>query len=252
MATMRIDLVTLFPEACRPLLEASILGRAVAEGHVALTLHDLRQYADDKHRTVDDTPYGGGPGMVLKPEPVVRAIEAVRGDDGHVILMAPQGRPFTQAEARRLAALPHLVLVAGHYEGVDERVRAFVDEEISIGDYVLTGGELPMLVVVDAVVRLLPGVLRPGATEDDSFADGLLEYPQYTRPRVFRGMAVPDVLLSGDHAAIRRWRREMSLRRTWERRPDLLRDARLTAEDRLFLRTWETGRMGKEATDDHE
>lgn len=240
---MRLEIITLFPEVMEPYLKASILGRAQQEGHVSIRLVQLRDFARDRHRTVDDTPYGGGHGMVLKPEPLYAAIHSLRDGEAHVVLLTPQGRLFRQQEARRLASYRHLVLVAGHYEGFDERVRSFVDEELSIGDYVLTGGELPALVVTDAVVRLLPGVLAEGAAESDSFADGLLEYPQYTRPRVFLGLSVPDVLLSGNHAAIARWRRQEQLRRTLERRPDLLREARLSAEDLLFVREWKMANL---------
>jgi tRNA (guanine37-N1)-methyltransferase len=242
MATMRLDIVTLFPEVMAPYLAASVLGRAREAGLVDLRLVQLRDFADDRHRTVDDTPYGGGKGMVLKVEPLHRAIASLRDEDSRVVLMTPRGRLFRQEDARRLAAERHLILVAGHYEGVDERVGRFVDEELSIGDYVLTGGELPALVVADAVIRLLPGVLPEGAAEEESFADGLLEYPHYTRPRVFLGLEVPEVLLSGDHAAIARWRRQERLRATLERRPDLLRGTRLTPEDRLLLRLWGRGR----------
>jgi tRNA (guanine37-N1)-methyltransferase len=246
MPTMRLDIITLFPEVCAPYLGTSVLGRAQSQGQVEVRLVQLRDFTDDRHRTVDDTPFGGGRGMVLKPEPVVRAIRATRPPDGHVVLLTPQGTVFDQETARRLSRLPHLVLVAGHYEGFDERVRNFVDEELSIGDFVLTGGELAALVVADATLRLVPGVLPAGAADDDSFSEGLLEYPHYTRPRVFEGMAVPEVLLSGDHAAIARWRRQERLRRTLERRPDLILKAHLTPDDLLFVRTWKLANMGKE------
>jgi len=206
-----------------------------------VAVHNIRDYATDKHHITDDVPYGGGGGMVMKPEPIFAAVEAVLAEASSarppVILMTPQGRPFTQALARELAQHERIVLICGRYEGVDERVREFLaTDEISIGDYVLTGGELPALVVIDAVTRLLPGVLGdPGATLDDSHADALLEYPHYTRPANFRGQTVPDVLLSGDHAQVDRWRREQSLRRTWERRPDLLAKAHLSPSDQEFL-----------------
>lgn len=219
---MRIDIVTLFPELIAPYWSGSILGRARERGEVEIRAINLRDFTHDRHRTVDDTPFGGGPGMVLKPEPVFEAVESLRGPDTRVVLLTPQGRLFRQEEARRLAQVSHLLLLAGHYEGFDERIRVLADEELSIGDYVLTGGELAALVVVDAVVRLLPGVIQADSLQEESFAAGLLEAPQYTRPRVFRGMAVPDILLGGNHEAIRRWRREQAIQRTRERRPDLL------------------------------
>lgn len=236
---MRFDVLTLFPEIFASPLEESILKRAQERGLVSIHLTNIRDYATDRHHTTDDAPYGGGGGMVMKPEPLFAAVEAVL--DGAVgvpvILMSPQGRLFTQAMARELARQPRLLLICGRYEGVDERVcQHLVTDEISIGDYVLSGGELPALVLIEAVTRLLPGVLGdPGATFEDSHVDGLLEYPHYTRPAVFRGWEVPEVLRSGDHAAVVRWRREQALRRTWERRPDLLERARLSADDREFL-----------------
>jgi tRNA (guanine37-N1)-methyltransferase len=236
---MRVDVLTLFPEMFDGPLTESILKRAQEMGALAVALHDIRDYATDKHNTADDTPYGGGGGMVMKPEPLIAAIEAVAppGAGVPVILMSPQGRRFDQSVAFELAALPHIVLVCGHYEGVDERVRQLaITDELSIGDYVLTGGELAAMVVIDAVARLLPGVLGdPTAPQKDSHATGLLEGPHYTRPPEFRGLAVPDVLLSGHAANVDRWRREQALRRTWQRRPDLLLDAPLTEDDRAFL-----------------
>ncbi len=237
---MQIDVFTLLPEVFTPYLESSILQRARQRGLIQVHLHNIRDWAQDKHRTTDDIPYGGGGGMVMKPEPIVLAVESVLGADREnvpVILLSPQGRVFTQAVARELAAFPRLALICGRYEGVDERVRLLVaTDEISIGDYVLTGGELPALVIIDAVTRLLPGALGdPDAVEDDSHASGLLEYPHYTRPPEFRGLRVPEVLLSGDHARIARWRREQSLLRTLQRRPDLLEKANLTPDDRAFL-----------------
>ena len=198
--------------------------RASKAGHVTFRGLNLRDFTDDKHRTTDDRPFGGGPGMVMKPEPVFRAVESVRSEKSRVILMCPQGKPFTQKRAQELSNEEHLIFVCGHYEGLDERIReALIDEEISIGDYVLTNGVLPAAVVIDAVVRLIPGVLGgEGATEQESFSESLLEYPQYTRPPEFRGMKVPEELLSGDHAAIAKWRRLQSEKRTAERRPDLL------------------------------
>ncbi|MCX7885880.1 MAG: tRNA (guanosine(37)-N1)-methyltransferase TrmD [Verrucomicrobiae bacterium] len=223
---MEIDVLTLFPRIFEGPLEESILKRARQSGLVQIRVHNLRDFAHDKHRTVDDRPYGGGPGMLMKPEPIFEAVETLRRQESCVVLMTPQGTLFTQQRARQFARKPHLIIICGHYEGVDERVRvALVDEEVSIGDYVLTNGALAAAVFVDAVVRLVPGVLgHEQGAEDDSFSSGLLEAPQYTRPVEFRGMRVPDVLLSGDHAAIARWRAEQALLRTRQRRPDLLSD----------------------------
>jgi tRNA (guanine37-N1)-methyltransferase len=242
---MRVDVLTLFPEMLRSPLEHSILKRAQEAGLLAVRLIDIREYTSDRHRTADDTPYGGGAGMVMKPDPIFRAVERVMGDapegeDGgptRIILMTPQGEPFTQAKARELAQEEHLVLLCGRYEGVDERVREhLVTDELSIGDYVLTGGELAALVVVDAVARLVPGVLGDEESPlHDSFTDDLLEHPHYTRPADFRGWTVPEVLLSGDHGAIERWRRRQSLLRTLARRPDLFRQHRLSEEDLTLL-----------------
>jgi tRNA (guanine37-N1)-methyltransferase len=236
---MRIDILTLFPGMFSGPLTESILKRAQEKGLLSVYLHNIRDYTSDKHHTTDDAPYGGGGGMVMLVEPLVRAVEDVRGTDQDtpVILLTPQGRVFTQRVAYELAAHERLILICGRYEGVDERVRQLVvTDEISIGDYVLTGGELAAMVIVDAVTRLIPGVLgaRWGA-EEDSHAMGLLEYPHYTRPPVFRGLAVPDVLLSGDHQAVARWRRREAIRRTWQRRPDLLLTADLSEEERWFL-----------------
>ncbi|RME86663.1 MAG: tRNA (guanosine(37)-N1)-methyltransferase TrmD [Anaerolineae bacterium] len=237
---MRFDVFTLFPETLRPYLEVSILKKAAERGLIEIALHNIRDWARDKHHTTDDLPYGGGGGMVMKPEPVFEAVESVLGSPPScpVILLTPQGRVFTQRVAQELAQHEHLALLCGRYEGIDERVRRhLVTDEISIGDYVLTGGELPALVVIDAVSRLLPGVLGdPDGAYDDSHASGLLEYPHYTRPPEFRGWRVPEVLLSGNHAEIARWRREQSLLRTLERRPDLLKSAPLTEADLAFLR----------------
>ena len=223
---LKIDVLTVFPGMLRGFLEESMLRRAAAQGAVIFRTVDLRDFAHDARRTADDRPYGGGPGMIMKPEPWFEAIEAVRTPGARVILMTPVGTTFQQAEARRLAQAEHLVFVCGHYEGIDERVReALVTDELSIGDYVLTNGVLPAAVVVDAVVRLLPGVLGGGeaATRDESFTEGLLESPQYTRPAVFRGMAVPEVLQRGHHAEAAAWRRGQALDRTARRRPDLLK-----------------------------
>jgi tRNA (guanine37-N1)-methyltransferase len=223
----RIDVVTLFPELFRAPLETSLLGKAVSSGLLTVGVHDLREHGLGRHRSVDDEPYGGGAGMVMRPEPLVAAIEAVRGPGSHVVLLSPRGRRLDHAGVARLASLEHLVLVCGRYEGVDERViEESVGEELSIGDYVLAGGELPALVVIEAVSRLVPGVLgNAESLGSESHAGGLLEYPQYTRPAEFRGRRVPGVLLSGDHGAVERWRREQSEQLTRERRPDLLGDA---------------------------
>jgi tRNA (guanine37-N1)-methyltransferase len=220
--SLEIDIVTLFPAMVEAPLSESIPGRIREQGLAEIRVHDLRQWGLGRHRSVDDTPYGGGAGMVLRPEPVAGALEALRRDGSTVILLDPGGEVFDHARARDLAGRRHLILLCPRYEGVDERIRALVDLELSIGDYVLTGGELPALVVVDAVIRLLPGAIDDASTVEESFADGLLEYPQYTRPAVFNGVGVPDVLVSGDHAAIRRWRREAATERTRRRRPDLL------------------------------
>lgn len=236
---MRFDVFTIFPDGLKPYLEISILQRAVQNGLLDVHLHDIRNWTTDRHHTTDDTPYGGGGGMVMKCEPVFAAIEDVLGAPPAcpVLLMTPQGRTFTQEVARELAAFPRLALLCGRYEGIDERIREhLVSDQISIGDYVLTGGELPALVLIDAITRLIPGALGdPDGAQDDSFASGLLEYPHYTRPPEFRGWSAPDVLLSGNHAAIARWRREQSLRRTLEKRPDLLAKFDLTAADRKYL-----------------
>jgi tRNA (guanine37-N1)-methyltransferase len=220
--TLEIDVVTLFPAMVEGPLSESIPGRIREQGLATIRVHDLRQWGLGRHRSVDDAPYGGGAGMVLRPEPVAAALGALRRPDTTVILLDPGGEVFRQDRARDLADRPHLILVCPRYEGVDERIRTLVDLELSIGDYVLTGGELPALVVVDAVIRLLPGAIDEASTIEESFAAGLLEYPQYTRPAEFEGLGVPDVLTSGDHGAIRRWRHEAALERTRRRRPDLL------------------------------
>jgi tRNA (guanine37-N1)-methyltransferase len=235
---VRVDVVTLFPEMIAHALEFSIMARADEAGAADFGVHNPREWTEDRHRIVDDAPYGGGAGMVLKPEPLVACIEDVVSEpDAAVVYMTPQGEPLTQPLVRRLAGLRQMVVLCGHYEGVDERVRELlVTDEISIGDYVLTGGELPALVLVDAVVRLVPGVLgNEASAAEDSFEDGLLEHPHYTRPPQFRGMDVPEELVEGDHAAVARWRRKMSLLRTLRRRPELLGRARLSSEDRLLL-----------------
>jgi tRNA (guanine37-N1)-methyltransferase len=239
---MRFDVFSLFPEIFSSPLQESILQRAQEMGRLCVQLHNIRDYATGKHRITDDYPYGGGGGMVLKPEPIFAAVETVLGadlPDTPVILLSPQGRLFDQSIAQELARYDRLALICGRYEGIDERVRKFIaTDELSIGDYVLTGGELPALVIIDAVTRLLPGVLGdPGATIDDSHATGILEHPHYTRPAEFRGHTVPDVLLSGHHAQVARWRRREALRRTWQRRPDLLDESVLSPQDREFLQT---------------
>ena len=245
---MHIHVVTIFPDLFPPMLEAGIVGRARRAGIARVDVHDLRDYTHDRHRTVDDAPFGGGPGMVMRPEPLFEAVESLSLPAGSpVVLMSPQGTPYTQEHAERLSREPVITLLCGRYEGVDERVRqGLVSEEISIGDYVLTGGELPALVVVDSVIRLQPGALGHGddALADDSHTSGLLQYPQYTRPSEFREMAAPPVLLSGDHAAVARWRRREALRRTLERRPDMLDRAPLSATDVTELKAlgWESGR----------
>lgn len=239
---MKIDILTLFPEMFAGPFSSSILKRAQDSGLIEINLVNIRDFSTNKHHTVDDTPYGGGAGMLMAPEAIFGSVEDVNGKNpgmpGRVVLMCPQGTPFSQSLARDLAMSESLVIVCGHYEGVDERVReTLLTDEISIGDYVLTGGELPAMVVVDAVTRLLPGVLgERESAEEDSFSAGLLEYPHYTRPREFRGLAVPEVLLSGHHEEIRKWRRRQSLLRTLERRPELLSQAELTREDEEILK----------------
>ena len=236
---MRYDILTLFPELFLPFLKTGVLGRGVEKGLVDVRLINIRDYARGAHKVTDDRPYGGGNGMIMKPGPIARALESVDRVDGHsrVILLTPQGRPFEQSMAWELSEADQLILVCGRYEGVDERIRSDqIDMEISIGDYILSGGELGALVVFDAVSRLIPGVLGgEGSNKEDSFEDGLLEYPHYTRPRIFRDREVPPILLSGDHEEIRLWRRRESLKRTLEKRPELLEKARLSQEDRAIL-----------------
>jgi tRNA (guanine37-N1)-methyltransferase len=221
---MKIDVLTLFPAMFAGPLDESIIKRARTKGFLDLKIHDLRDWTHDKHRTVDDRPFGGGPGMLMKPEPLFEAVESLRREKTRVILFSPSGRKFNQSIARELAQQEDLLLITGHYEGFDERVReALVDDALSVGDYVLTNGALPAMIVVDAVTRLLPGVLGDDESSlDESFSHGLLEYPQYTRPAEFRGMKVPEILLSGNHAEIEKWRREQAKLRTKEKRPDLL------------------------------
>lgn len=233
-----VDVITIFPEVFAPVLRVGMTGRALARGALSLHVTDLREHTTDRHRSTDDTPYGGGSGMVMLVEPLVRAlsaIEATRGR-GHRVLLTPAGKPLRQPLVRRLASLPHLVLLCGRYEGIDERISHYIDEEISIGDFVLAGGELPALVLIDAVSRLCPGVLHnEQSTVEESFEQDLLEYPQYTRPALFESLAVPETLLSGNHEQIRRWRRQQSLVRTRQRRPDLFARLLLANEDRKLL-----------------
>jgi tRNA (guanine37-N1)-methyltransferase len=237
---VKFDIVTIFPDTIDAGLSEGVVARGIASGVLDVQVHDLRDFTTDRHRSVDDVPYGGGPGMVMKPEPLMKAVAhvaATRGTPAAVVLLSPQGRTFTQAEAVRLAALGHVALLCGRYEGMDERVRELVaTEELSIGDYVLSGGELAALVVVDAVSRLVPGVVGDEqSVVEESFSRGLLDYPHYTRPAEVAGRRVPEVLLSGHHAEVRRWRRKAALARTLERRPELLAEAALDEEDRRLL-----------------
>ncbi len=244
---MRIDVLTLFPEMFEAPLKSSIVGRAIKQGYLDVGIVNYRDFAMNRHKTVDDTPFGGGAGMVLKPEPIFLAVESLLAKSAStstvspkVILLSPQGRIFSQRIAQELASLDHIIFISGHYEGFDERIREhLVDDELSIGDYVLTGGELPALVVIDAVARLLPGVLgNEQSAVDDSFSNGLLEFPQYTKPSKFREWKVPDILLSGHHANIAMWRRQQSLLVTLRKRPELLQAVRLDRQDKSFLRTF--------------
>lgn len=235
-----IKVFTIFPEMFESPLNSSILYKARQKGLLNISFVNFRDYAQDKHKSVDDYPFGGGAGMVLKPEPVILALESnlsFNDDQQEIILLSPQGKVFNQEEAKKLAKKKKLAFICGHYEGFDERIRSFVTQEFSIGDYVLTGGELPAMVMIDAISRLIPGVIKETQSyEEDSFYQGLIEYPQYTRPRVFRNMAVPEVLLSGNHQKIEEWRHKESLRRTLKRRPDLLKAYNLTPEDERFLK----------------
>jgi tRNA (guanine37-N1)-methyltransferase len=238
---MKFDIVTIFPRMIEAGLAEGVVSRGIERGLVNLKVWDLREYTTDRHRSVDDVPYGGGPGMVMKPEPLVKAVEAIRRDRGEpaaVVLLSPQGRLFSQAEAVRMSGLAHVVLLCGRYEGIDERVRDLVaTEELSIGDYVLSGGELPALTIVDAVSRLVQGVVGDAeSVEGDSFSRGLLDYPHYTRPAEFAGRTVPEVLLSGHHAEVRKWRKRAALERTLDRRPDLIAHAVLDDEEREMLK----------------
>ena len=248
---MKFDIVTIFPRMVQAGLAEGVVGRGIERGLVDVAIHDLRDFTSDRHRTVDDMPYGGGPGMVMKVEPIVRAVEHVRAHRGHgtVVLLTPQGRPFTQAEAVRLRARAHVVLLCGRYEGIDDRVRTLVAaEELSIGDFVMSGGEVAALAVVDAVSRLVPGVVGDQqSVEGESFTGGLLDYPHYTRPIEIGGLRVPDVLVSGHHAEVARWRRKAALRRTLERRPDLIARLQLDAESQALL-----DEVRREQADDEE
>ncbi|MBR5752926.1 MAG: tRNA (guanosine(37)-N1)-methyltransferase TrmD [Clostridia bacterium] len=243
---MTITILTLFPESFDSYLRLPVPARAADKGAAEIRVVDLKDYSEGSFRHLDDSPFGGGAGMVMRCQPVLDALRAV--GDGHVVALTPAGAPYTQKDAHRFAKLDHLILVCGHYEGMDERIFAHVDEEVSVGDYILTGGEVAAMNVVDSVIRLLPGVLRETSTEEESFEDGLLEYPQYTQPREYDGVSVPDVLLSGDHGQIARWRRKEALRRTRERRPDLweryLAEGKLSEEDRELLK--ELDAEGKE------
>jgi tRNA (guanine37-N1)-methyltransferase len=243
---MRMDVLTLFPAMFEEVFAASILGKAKEKGIVSLNAVNFREYSNNKHNTVDDAPYGGGGGMVLKAEPIFAAVEALQADQDparkpRIILMCPQGEPYSQRKAEELAQEAHLIFICGHYEGFDERIREhLVTDEISIGDYVLTGGELAAMVVIDSVSRLLPGVLgNEMSAVTDSFSTGLLEYPHYTRPAKFRDWDVPDVLISGHHINVDNWRRKQSLRRTWQRRPELLSKVELSKEERQWIQAWD-------------
>jgi tRNA (guanine37-N1)-methyltransferase len=236
---VQIDILTLFPQMFQGIFDSGIVKRAIDQKLVSIGIHNIRDYAHDKHHTVDDYPYGGGAGMVLKPEPIFEAIESIKGESATpVILLTPQGRLFSQQIAKELSQHSRLILICGHYEGVDERVSEHLaTDEISIGDYVLSGGELAAMVVIDAIIRLLPGVLGSAASPlDDSHVGGLLEYPQYTRPAIYRGWPVPEILLSGNHAQIARWRREQAIQRTLKRRPELLDKTELSSEERRLVR----------------
>ena len=247
---MKIRVLTIFPEMLRPMLEASILGRAIEEGLIEVELIDIRPFSEPKHKNTDDYPFGGGPGMVMLAQPIVDAVESCTKDGFHGkrLYLSPRGRTFDQHMAEELAKDGELLLLCGHYEGVDQRaIDLVIDEEVSIGDYVLTGGELGALVIIDAVSRLIPGVLGSDeSSQDESFSSGLLEYPQYTRPRDYRGLSVPDVLLSGDHAKINRWRRDRALELTWQRRPEMLKNIELDKKDKLFMKRLTENEQSKE------
>jgi tRNA (guanine37-N1)-methyltransferase len=251
---MKFDIFTILPEVFTPYINSSILAKANQKKLIEICIHDIRTFTTDKHHVTDDTPYGGGGGMVMKPEPVFSAVETVLGTHPYcpVILLSPQGKVLDQEMAYKLVEHDHIALICGRYEGFDERIREhLVTEEISIGDYVLTGGELPAMILVDVLSRLVPGVLGdPDGASDDSHASGLLEYPHYTRPPEYRGWKVPDVLLSGNHAEINRWRRQQSLLRTFNRRPDMLQKADLSTEDKEFLRAFKEEKSKSNGSDD--
>ncbi len=219
---MKIDILTLFPEMFEGFLNTSIIKRARQDKYVEINIHNIRDYSKDPHKKVDDYPFGGGKGMVLMPQPIFDAVEELKKDNSIVILMTPQGEPYYQEKAKELSTFNHLIIICGHYEGFDERILSIVDEEISIGDYILTGGEIPSMVITDSVVRLIDGVIEQESHENESFTDNLLDYPVYTKPQDFRGMKVPDVLVSGHHENIRKWRLEEQIRKTTEKRPDLI------------------------------
>jgi tRNA (guanine37-N1)-methyltransferase len=236
---MEIHVITIFPEMFPSVVDAGIVGRAMRSGLAHIQVHNLRNHTHDRHRTVDDSPFGGGPGMVMRPEPLFEAMEAIGpAPDSPVIVLTPQGRPYSQRDAERLSAHESIVLICGRYEGIDERARtSLATEEVSIGDYVLTGGEIPALVIIDSIIRLLPGAMGHGeeAVADDSHTSGLLQYPQYTRPAEYRGISVPEVLLSGDHAAVDKWRRKEALRRTVSRRPEMISATEFSVADMKLL-----------------
>jgi len=242
---MKVDVITIFPQMIDSPLSMSIIGKAREKGILDLSVHNLRDYSGNKHYSVDDTPYGGGPGMVMAVEPFFNTINSLQLDkeNSRVILMSPQGTTLNQSKAQELSKVKRMVILCGHYEGIDERVKELlVDEEISIGDYVLTGGELGAMVLIDAVARLLPNVLgHDESTLEESFSEGLLEYPHYTKPREFQGLNVPEVLLSGNHAKIDRWRRDQSIIRTFYKRPDLLKDAKLNKDDQILIEKLRAG-----------
>ncbi|MEW6326174.1 MAG: tRNA (guanosine(37)-N1)-methyltransferase TrmD [Thermodesulfobacteriota bacterium] len=245
---MIFDILTIFPQLPSSVLAEGILGKAIKEGKATVRIINLRDYTTGKHQVTDDRPYGGGEGMVMKPEPIYRAIRAIKAEDARtrVVLLSPQGRLYTQAVAREMSTYNHLFLICGRYEGIDERILHFVDDEISIGDYVLSGGELAALVLIDSITRLLPGVLgSPDSAARDSFMGGLLKYPQFTRPQVWQGLEVPSILLSGDHEKIALWRRKEALKQTLLKRPDLLKTADLSVEDRRLLEEIERERKPK-------
>ncbi|MGP1504965.1 MAG: tRNA (guanosine(37)-N1)-methyltransferase TrmD [Eggerthia catenaformis] len=232
---MKIDILSLFPEIFDGFLKTSIIKRAIEKEIVTISIHNFREFALDKHKSVDDTPYGGGSGMVLKCQPIIDCLKTITTKDSLVIMMSPQGMTHNQSYAKELSLEKHLIIICGHYEGFDERIRNYVDVELSIGDYVLTGGEIGAMAVTDSVVRLLEGTIRESSHEDDSFSDGLLEYPQYTKPYDYQGDKVPDILLSGHHAHIRKWRHQMSLLKTKHKRPDLLKKRGLSQEEIRML-----------------